>query len=83
MRHFGEHKNWKNEIVLLHSALTFGKRNLHWMMLVKDPQHRAGQQENQKKRKNYNCTQGQRFAAIGHVFAGEHALDDELLRAVR
>src|SRR5437763_8515260 len=40
-------------------------------------------QENQEQRKNQRGAESQRAAAIAHVFAGEHALHDELLGAVR
>src|SRR5256885_5144454 len=82
MRDFGEHEDRENEIELLHAALAFGNSDPDRMVLVEDPKHGSSEQEDQKQRENHDRAQGERFAAIGHGFAGEDSLDNELFGAV-
>ena len=60
-----------------------GWRDLERMPLVEHPERHAHEQKDQEKWQHQHRAQNKSFSAIGDVLAGEHALDDELLRAVR
>ena len=83
MRYFGHHEDREDIIDIRHARLRFWQRNLHRVALVKDPQHRPDQEENQKERKDDHRAQRQRLAAIGHRLAGQYPLHNQLLGAVR
>ena len=85
MRDFGHHEDGEDEVVGgdARAGTGFGQRDLEGMALVKHPEHRTHQQEDEEEGKDHHGTQGQRFAAFGHVLAGQHSLHDQLLGPVR
>ena len=52
------------------------------MALVKNPEHDAHEEKNQKQGKDENRTQHESFPAIGDRATSEHPLDNQLLGAV-
>ena len=85
MRHFGHHKDGKNEIIGFDPRARpgLGQGDLERVALIKNPKHRAYQQKNQEQRKNQNSTEGERFSSVSDIFASQDPLNNQLLGAMR